>query len=242
MADLIRPGWVLDMPDDAVNTTSSPPTSPGPQPSTPTTAAQPSGGETQTVEPGPDDRKSDARPRRKARAGRGPTSDAPRSSGRATPGPREQLAEQDRQRAEQEALAAQESGLELGDYLAGTSLAAAGLLAVLGRRRREQLLAQVVRASVARPREDAAKVEVALRLGADAPGTRMLDVGLRLLGRALAARPHPADRLRRAPVGPEPRPVDPPAGPDAPAPWTAHDGGRVWRLAAHEGRALDEQG
>ncbi|MCG5218303.1 BTAD domain-containing putative transcriptional regulator [Streptosporangium sp. KLBMP 9127] len=247
MADLIRPGWVLDMPDDAVNihvvpADQSRPATLDRHPAAPAELD----GKTQTVKPGADDdRKSDARAaaeerEQERRADERRAEEQRESDARAA---REQLAEQDRQRAEQEALAAQESGLELGDYLVGMSLAAAGLLAVLGRRRREQLWRRAFGFRIARPREDAAKVEVALRLGADAPGTRMLDVGLRVLGRALALLGRTPPTVYAAHLSA--RSLDlwiHPPEPDAPAPWTAHDGGRVWRLAAHEGRALDEQG
>src|SRR5690606_38558017 len=60
-------------------------------------------------------------------------------------------------------------GLELVDYLAAATLACAGLLAALGRRRREQLWRRAFGWRIARPRGDAAEAEVAIRLGADAP-------------------------------------------------------------------------
>ncbi|GGS91306.1 hypothetical protein GCM10010156_57000 [Planobispora rosea] len=127
------------------------------------------------------------------------------------------------------------------DYLAGASLAAAGLLAALGRRRREQLWHRAFGRRIARPREDAAQAELALRLGADAPGSRMLDMGLRLLGRSLAAAGRVPPTVYAAHLSP--RHLDlwiHPADPGAPEPWVAHDGGQVWRLPAHEGRLLDE--
>lgn len=129
----------------------------------------------------------------------------------------------------------------LADYLAASSLAAAGLLALLGRRRREQLWRRAFGRRIARPRGDAAEAEVAIRLGADAPGSRMLDIGLRLLGRLLA------DAGRRPPtiyaVHLSSRGLDlwiHPADPDAPEPWESCDDGQVWRLPAHEGRRIDE--
>ncbi|WP_208868225.1 hypothetical protein [Microbispora triticiradicis] len=135
----------------------------------------------------------------------------------------------------------QRGGPVLADYLAASSLAAAGLLALLGRRRREQLWRRAFGRRIARPRGDAAEAEVAIRLGADAPGSRMLDIGLRLLGRLLA------DSGRRPPtiyaVHLSSRGLDlwiHPAEQDAPEPWEACDGGQVWRLPAHEGRRIDE--
>ncbi|WP_203889137.1 bacterial transcriptional activator domain-containing protein, partial [Planobispora longispora] len=127
------------------------------------------------------------------------------------------------------------------DYLAGASLAAAGLLAALGRRRREQLWRRAFGRRITRPREDAAQAELALRLGADAPGSRMLDLGLRLLGRSLAAGGRVPPTVYAAHLSP--RHLDlwiHPPDSDAPEPWGAHDGGQVWRLPAHEGRMLDE--
>ncbi|GAA4578893.1 hypothetical protein GCM10023194_02990 [Planotetraspora phitsanulokensis] len=133
------------------------------------------------------------------------------------------------------------AGLDLIDYLGGATLASAGLLALLGRRRREQLWRRVSGRRIARPRGDAASAEVAIRLGADTPGSRMLDIGLRLLGRLLA------EAARRPPtiyaVHLSARGLDlwiQPADDDAPEPWEACDGGQVWRLPAHEGRRIDE--
>ncbi|MEU8192403.1 hypothetical protein AB0C10_01320 [Microbispora amethystogenes] len=135
----------------------------------------------------------------------------------------------------------QRGGPVLADYLAASSLAAAGLLALLGRKRREQLWRRAFGRRIARPRGDAAEAEVAIRLGADAPGSRMLDIGLRLLGRLLA------DSGRRPPtiyaVHLSSRGLDlwiHPAEQHAPEPWEACDGGQVWRLPAHEGRRIDE--
>ncbi len=134
-----------------------------------------------------------------------------------------------------------QGGPVLADYLAASSLAAAGLLALLGRRRREQLWRRAFGWRIARPRGDAAEAEVAIRLGADAPGSRMLDIGLRLLGRLLA------DAGRRPPtiyaVHLSNRGLDlwiHPAEQDAPEPWESCDDGQVWRLPAHEGRRIDE--
>ncbi|GIH21977.1 hypothetical protein Aph01nite_02870 [Acrocarpospora phusangensis] len=133
------------------------------------------------------------------------------------------------------------AGLDLVDYLAGASLLSAGLLALLGRRRREQLWRRAFGYRVVRPRGDAASAEVAIRIGSDAPGSRMLDSGLRLLGRLLA------DADRRPPaiygVHLSSRSMDlwiHPPDRNAPEPWEVADDGQVWRLAAHEGRRIDE--
>ncbi|GAA2770593.1 hypothetical protein [Nonomuraea dietziae] len=151
-------------------------------------------------------------------------------------------AERQAERAEEERQAEQSPGLDLVDYLGGASLAAAGLLVALGARRRRQLWHRAFGHRLSRPRDDAALAEVALRLGADAPGARMLDTGLRLLGSALAAQNRVPPTVYAAHLSP--RTLDlwiHPPSPDAPEPWEAQDGGQVWRLAAHEGRLLQEQ-
>ncbi|WP_250562092.1 bacterial transcriptional activator domain-containing protein [Sphaerisporangium fuscum] len=146
-----------------------------------------------------------------------------------------------RDRPQKPASIDQGGGLDLVDYLAGGSLAAAGLLAALGRRRREQLWYRAFGHRITRPRGDAASVEVALRLGSDAPGSRMLDNALRLLGKLLAEQGRVPPTIYAVHLSA--RGLDlwvHPPEPDAPEPWQAHDGGRTWRLLAHEGRAIDE--
>ncbi|MFC4586585.1 bacterial transcriptional activator domain-containing protein [Sphaerisporangium corydalis] len=135
----------------------------------------------------------------------------------------------------------QGGGLDLVDYLAGGSLAAAGLLAALGRRRREQLWHRAFGHRIPRPRGDAAGAEVALRLGSDAPGSRMLDNGLRLLGKLLAEQGRVPPTIYAVHLSA--RGLDlwiHPPEQEAPEPWESHDGGRTWRLLAHEGRGIDE--
>ncbi|WP_440099062.1 BTAD domain-containing putative transcriptional regulator [Streptosporangium sp. H16] len=279
MADLIRPGWVLDMPDDARNIHLVP-------------ASQPRDdtlkdhrdkpveldGRTQTFTPGradlpaepapevadPRDRAGDRSGDRSGeRAGERIGADGTRETGTgqarhdATERPSHTVPDSGRQdpgqveRRDPAAVAeppgsgqdaGQEAGLGMLDYLAGASLAAAGLLAALGRRRRQQLWHRAFGHRITRPRDDAAQAELALRLGADAPGSRMLDVGLRLLGRSLAAQNRVPPTIYAAHLSPQTLDlwIHPP-DPDAPAPWTAHDGGQVWRLPAHEGRMLDER-
>src|SRR3989440_92502 len=65
--------------------------------------------------------------------------------------------------------------------LSAASLLAAGVLAALGRKRREQLWRRAFGRRIAGPEPDAALAEKALRLGADDPTVRMLDTGLRYL-------------------------------------------------------------
>lgn len=273
MADLIRPGWVLDMPDDARNVHVVPVDEDRPEilkehrhapaeldGDTHYAGGGATGGDaghergSVTPEPGkpgivlpppamPQDTPSEPRGRT------GEAKDTP-ATARATPTPRPIITttvkpaiaptEAGHQTAGEE-TGERQGGPVLADYLAASTLAAAGLLALLGRRRREQLWRRAFGRRIARPRGDAAEAEVAIRLGADAPGSRMLDIGLRLLGRLLA------DADRRPPtiyaVHLSNRGLDlwiHPAEQDAPEPWEACDDGQVWRLPAHEGRRIDE--
>src|SRR6266581_3959011 len=115
--------------------------------------------------------------------------------------------------------------------LSAASLLAAGVLAALGRRRREQLWRRAFGRRIAGPDPDAALAETALRLGADDPAVRMLDTGLRYLSRQLAARDRTPPTVFAAHLGhqnldlwiarPDPNP---------PHPWQAADGGQLWRL------------
>ncbi|RVX47368.1 transcriptional activator [Nonomuraea polychroma] len=222
MADLIRPGWVLDMPDDARNVHIVPVD----QPREETLRDHPGRAQVPDhIEKKKDDveRKTEKRGEAKHRL------------------PEQQ--DQRRQEPEQQEqpIVRESQGDDLVEYLAAASLAAAGLLLVLARRRREQLWNRVFGRRIARPRGDAAEAEVALRLGGDAPGARILDIGLRLLGAELAAQHRTPPIVYAAHLSPRTLDlwVHPPA-PDPPAPWTAEDGGQVWRLPAHEGRMLAE--
>jgi hypothetical protein len=115
--------------------------------------------------------------------------------------------------------------------LAAASLLAAGVLAALGRRRREQLWRRAFGRRVVGPAEEAAMAEAALRLGADEPGTRILDTGLRYLSYALAAAGAAPPTVFAAHLGAEN--LDLWVGPpdrNPPPPWTAVGDGQVWRL------------
>ncbi|MFI7460979.1 BTAD domain-containing putative transcriptional regulator [Nonomuraea sp. NPDC049646] len=223
MADLIRPGWVLDMPDDARNVHIVP-------------AGQ---SREQTLREHPGVAHTRAQPDARHHAAK-----------KATEGKTAEKSEKDQARHRKpdvrqdqpEITIRQAQSLDLIDYLAGASLAAAGLLALLARRRREQLWRRAFGRRIVRPRDDAAQAEVALRLGGDAPGARILDIGLRLLGAELAAQHRTPPTVYGAHLSP--RTLDlwiHPPDDDPPEPWTAQDGGQVWRLPAHEGRLLEEQ-
>ncbi|GAA4205621.1 BTAD domain-containing putative transcriptional regulator [Streptosporangium oxazolinicum] len=267
MADLIRPGWVLDMPDDARNIHIVPAS----QPRDDTLKDHPDkpvelDGRTQTVTPGRADLPAEpapevADPRERAgdrsgeraseRGGADGTRETSRDPVPTVPAERPPYTvpdtvpdsgRQDPPAVAEPSESGQDTGLGMLDYLAGASLAAAGLLVALGRRRRQQLWHRAFGHRITRPRDDAAQAELALRLGADAPGSRMLDVGLRLLGRSLAAQNRVPPTIYAAHLSPQSLDlwIHPP-DPEAPEPWTAHDGGQVWRLPAHEGRMLDER-
>jgi hypothetical protein len=129
--------------------------------------------------------------------------------------------------------------------LAVASLLAAGLLAALGRRRREQLWQRGFGRRVVAPAGAAGAAEAALRLGASEQSARLLDAGLRYLSGALsgtgAALPnvfaaHLSDGQLDLSIAP--------ADQNPPAPWSAVRGGQVWRLpfAALPGLGSGEAG
>ncbi|MFC0864899.1 hypothetical protein ACFHYQ_21635 [Sphaerimonospora cavernae] len=269
IADLIRPGWVLDMPDDARNIHIVPVDEERPeilkehrdkpaeldgrtqytQPDSAdaghaesrTAKADTARPDINRLEPG---RPQHDRPQHKPSlvtpppAASEPTATAtvhPTAAPAEKP-PIARSADGQGESGQDEAA----TGLELLDYLAAATLAGAGLLAVLGRRRREQLWRRAFGWRIARPQGDAADAEVAIRLGADAPGSRMLDLGLRLLGRLLAERGAHPPTIYAAHLSD--RGLDlwiHPADENAPQPWEACDGGQVWRLPTHEGRRID---
>jgi hypothetical protein len=129
--------------------------------------------------------------------------------------------------------------------LSSASLLAAGVLAALGRKRREQLWRRAFGRRIAGPDPDAALAEKALRLGADDPAVRMLDTGLRYLSRQLGTAGRTPPTVFAAHLGQENLDlwVAPP-DPHPPRPWQAADGGQVWRLpfAAIAGLDASEAG
>ncbi len=115
--------------------------------------------------------------------------------------------------------------------LSAASLLAAGVLAALGRRRREQLWQRAFGRRIAGPDPDAAEAEKALRLGADDPAVRLLDTGLRYLSRQLAASGKTPPTVFAAHLGLQNLDLwIAPPDPNPPRPWQAADGGQVWRL------------
>ncbi|HXF19739.1 MAG TPA: hypothetical protein VN597_04725, partial [Streptosporangiaceae bacterium] len=124
------------------------------------------------------------------------------------------------------------SGSRYPNELAAASLLAAGVLAALGRRRREQLWQRAFGRRLIMPEgEEAALAESAIRSGADEPSVQLLDSGLRYLSYALAVAGRTPPTVFAAHLSPENLDLwIAPADLDPPAPWTAVGDGQVWRL------------
>lgn len=129
--------------------------------------------------------------------------------------------------------------------LSAASLLAAGVLAALGRRRREQLWQRAFGHRVVVPEGDAARAEAALRLGASEPSARLLDTGLRSLSQELAAQGKTPPTVFAAHLGQINLDLwIAPADKNPPQPWQSVDDGQVWRLplTAVPGLDPDEAG
>jgi hypothetical protein len=213
LASLIRPGWVLLLPPDAVGVqvVHEPATGAG-------AGARGAG---RAAGDGPGDPAGDAR-QGAALAEREPTGGA--------------------RAAEREAGRRQEpAGLPAAE-LAGAMLLAAGLLAALGRRRRQQLWHRAFGRRIRLPAGDGAAAEEAIRIGADPAAARLLDLGLRSLSTTLrqAGRTLPTVYGARLGDGGIELALAP-AEPQAPEPWTAVADGAIWRLPAGAAAGLDER-
>ncbi|MEV5414483.1 hypothetical protein AB0K60_37320 [Thermopolyspora sp. NPDC052614] len=237
ISDLIRPGWVLDMPDDAINVH----TVPADDDKAEILSGhedKPSSldGKTHHFDAKSDaksDATFDAKSNAKAGADQGDPEDTREFR---VPVSKDKPDHIDRPGGVVESpLAA------LPDFLAAASLAAAGLLAALGQRRRVQLWNRAFGRRLPQPEGDAALAEMALLLGADPYGTRLLDLGLRHLNRALAEQGRTPPTVYGTFLSPGHLDLwIHPADRDAPAPWVAVDNGSVWRLAAGDGHRLPE--
>ncbi|MGH3320764.1 MAG: hypothetical protein ACRDN9_11385 [Streptosporangiaceae bacterium] len=125
--------------------------------------------------------------------------------------------------------------------LAAAVLLAAGILAALGGRRRQQLWNRAFGTRIRGPEGEAALAEEALRIGADSESVRFLDLGLRLLSRLVAERGRVLPVVYAAHLGVEGLDLwVVPADHDAPSPWIALDRGQVWRLPRTMAAKLDE--
>ena len=224
ISSLIRPGWVLHLPRDAHGPgveTVAPPATPGPgsESSDYTAAAPASAGHAGSAALGG----SLAQPGPARQAGTGATEGAAaapaRPTAQASPAPPAW------------SLGGALHGLGFANDLAAASLLAAGVLAALGRRRRIQLWQRAFGSQIAAPEADAAAAEEALRLGAHEPSVRLLDLGLRHLGRELGRAGRVLPTVLAACIGADSlelwvAPVDR----NAPLPWTTADDGAVWQL------------
>ncbi len=124
--------------------------------------------------------------------------------------------------------------------LSAASLLAAGVLAALGRRRREQLWQRAFGKKVVMPGGDAALAEAALRLGASEPSARLLDTALRCLSQELAAQGKAPPTVFAAHLGQASLDLwIGPADKDPPRPWQSVDDGQVWRLPLAGAAGLD---
>jgi len=127
--------------------------------------------------------------------------------------------------------------------LSAASLLAAGVLAALGRDRRQRLWQRGFGRRLVAPDGDAAVAEAALRLGADDPTVQLLDTSLRQLSAALAAEGKTPPTVFAAHLGGEHLDLwVAPADPEPPGPWQPVDGGQVWRLPVAAAVALDAGG
>jgi hypothetical protein len=245
IASLIRPGWVLRMPHDAYG--------PGIEEAKASQSARhsgrpherpPSAQRTPAKHAGP----PPAAPAPPPAAPAPPTATpAPPASSRAAPAPPASAAPAaPAERATQDhtapARAAQRSGPGYPLELAVAGLLAAGVLAALERRRRRQARRRPPGRRVVTAAPDAAQAEAALRLGEDEASARMLDAGLRYLGRALRRQGRTPPTVLAAHIGEDNLDlwVTPPDH-DAPGPWYAVGDGQVWRLPLADVPRLDPE-
>ena len=127
----------------------------------------------------------------------------------------------------------QAAGLSYPRELAAAALLASGLLAALGRRRREQLWQRAFGRRVIGPDGAAALAEAALRNAAQEPSARLLDTGLRYLSHALTRSGRTPPTVFAAHLSPANLDLwVAPANLHPPKPWTAVGDGQVWRLPA----------
>lgn len=217
IASLIRPGWVLKMPGDA--------SGPGIQ-----TAGQQQEHHAPAQQTG-----AHGQEHQSSAAGHGGNVLAA-TAGTSRPGAGSDVT------AGRAAAGQQQSATAAWAYeLSAASLLAAGVLAALGRRRRERLWRRGFGRRLVAPVGDAAAAESALRLGADDPAVQLLDTSLRQLSAALAGQGKTPPTVFAAHLGGEHLDLwIAPADPAPPAPWQAVDGGQVWRLPVAAAPVLED--
>ncbi|KUN08776.1 hypothetical protein AQI95_07135 [Streptomyces yokosukanensis] len=148
----------------------------------------------------------------------------------------------------QHATASQEHSFGLSEALVGAPLLAAGLLAALGRRRRQALWQSALAAVGGRrgmepptPIGDAQNVQDALFVGADPEAVRLLDRSMRGLAAALAAesRPLPVVYAAWLTRGDLHLQLAQPAG-KPPAPWRPGQEQTFWMLSRADAERYDD--
>jgi hypothetical protein len=232
IASLIRPGWVLRMPADAYG--------PGVEEAKARPPARHSGPPHERPSSAPrSPAKHAARPPAPAPPASSPAARAPASpapAGSAAPA----AAAPGRRTSEDHTAPARNPGYPL--ELAAAGLLAAGVLAALERRRRRQARRRPPGRRVVTASPDATEAEVALRLGEDEASARLLDEGLRHLGRALRQEGRTPPTVFAAHLGADNLDlwVNPPDD-DVPEPWYAVGDGEVWRLPLADVPRLDPE-
>jgi hypothetical protein len=221
IASLIRPGWILEMPADAVGAHVIPADELDDYYHFGKPHHIPDRGAAPPVQP----------PREQPPPVQAPSEQAPSEQAPAERTPAEQAPAPAAPAPQAEDHGGYEFGLPQG--LAVASLLAAGLLVALGRRRREQMWHRAFGEMIVRPDGEAAAAEQALRIGEDTEATRLLDLGLRQLSKTLAADDRALPTVYGVHLGQGSLDLwIAPADRNAPAPWEAHDNGQVWRLHA----------
>jgi hypothetical protein len=264
-ASLIRPGWVLELPADAVGAQvvqvselgqyfahghpsdgheAAPqqgglPPAGGEQAPGGTKGGVPKGGHEQGGQPGAQTpSRQPAQPPAAGQPQGEPAPKAPAAQGADGHAPGGQLPGGPQQQGEHQ----DQSGYDFGwaQELAAASLLAAGLLVALGRRRRRQMWHRAFGHRIARPDGDAAEAEQALRIGADTEAIRLLDLGLRQMSASMAADGRTLPTVYGVHLSEESLDLwIAPADRNPPAPWEAHDEGQVWRLHHEALEGLD---
>ncbi len=133
------------------------------------------------------------------------------------------------------AASAEESGAPTAVVLAGSGLLAAGVVLCLDRLRRVQQRRRRPTRRIRMPEAELVEVERSLRAGADDTGAEVLDVVLRSMAEAAAQLDHGLPDVVSVELDEASLRVvfaSPPPSP--PQPWEADRGGRLWRLALED--------
>ncbi|RZB17815.1 hypothetical protein StrepF001_18550 [Streptomyces sp. F001] len=232
-ASLIRPGWIMEMPGDAVG---------GELVEMPDEAPNVSPDVQQQI-----NEYAKSGDHAQGQQGGGASESSHVSLPEQRPAP-DQPAQH--QQPQQHATLAAESGHSFGlpEALLGAPLLAAGLLGALGRRRRQALWQSALGAVGGRrgmepptPTGDALDVQDALLVGADPEGVRLLDRSLRGLAASLAAESRPLPTVYAAWLsnGDLHLQLAQPAG-KPPAPWQLGQDQTFWMLARSDAERYED--